>query len=375
MSGLQADMVARARALAARRAEAEYQFSSDSSAQSAAAPAVGRQKRTAAQAHSGSEASSSSESGFGVMRTELGDDSGADDYQIPAPARRRVEPPRQYTHMTQSEIDQAHLVAMAADERRGAVPPPLAAPLAGVAAVEPHDCPVCCERFESLYNEARSRNAAAGRENKARSAVQQTIVNRYAVIFSIETTLRSYLSDRQLLPILLRLHQVTIEKPAREHQIKYQPWTLEILQRHFDPADPHIFDPVRELRINQHCARRAMLDMRAHLIVPDPNSPGLMTVNRTAVSALNSLMTQNAKMISAISKLQTSADESVSNAVFSLVSTLRRLGGGTVDEDVLHDPTQAAGTMAVGGSATQAQATSSGALATAAANMYKISGF
>lgn len=372
---VQADMVARARALAARQAELE--FSSDSSAPPAAAPAVGRQKRTAAQAHSGSEASSSSsESGFGVMRTELGDDSGADDYQIPAPARRRVEPPRQYTHMTQSEIDQARLVAMAAEERRSAAPPPPAAPAVVVpAAAEPHDCPVCCERFESLYNEARSRNAAAGRENKARSAVQQTIVNRYAVIFSIETTLRSYLSDRQLLPILLRLHQVTIEKPAREHQIKYQPWTLEILQRHFDPADPHIFDPVRELRINQQCARRAMLDMRAHLIEPDPNSPGLMAVNRTAVSALNSLMTQNAKMISAISKLQTSADESVSNAVFALVSTLRRLGGGTVDEDVLHDPTQAAGTMAVGGSATQAQATSSGALATAAANMYKISGF
>jgi hypothetical protein len=309
------------------------------------------------------------------MRTELGDDSGADDYRIPAPTRRRYaeQSTRQYTHMTQSEIDQARLVAMAADERRGAAPEPSPPP----PAAEPHECPVCCERFESLYNESRARNAANGRENKARSAVQQTIINRYAVIFSIETTLRSYLSDEQLLPMLLRIHQVTIEKPAREHQIKYQPWSLQILRRHFDPANPHIFDPVRELRINQHCARQAMLGMRAHLIEPDPNNPGMMAVNRTAVSALNSLMAQNAKMIAAISKQQSCADESVSNAVFALVSTVRRLGGNSeaADEDVLHNPTQAAGTMAVGGSATQAMTASSGALAEAAGNMYKISGF
>jgi hypothetical protein len=371
----QSDVVARARALVALRAERDFS-SSDSSGAPLPAPAIGRAKRAAPHAHSGSDGSSSSDGGHGVMRTELGDDSGADDYRIPAPSRRRhaEQSTRQYTHMTQSELDQARLVAMAADERRGTAPAEAAAV---PAAPEPYECPVCCERFESLYNESRARNAANGRENKARSAVQQTIINRYAVIFSIETTLRSYLSDAQLLPMLLRIHQVTIEKPAREHQIKYQPWSLQILQRHFDPANPHIFDPVRELRINQHCARQAMLSMRAHLIEPDPNNPGMMAVNRTAVSSFNSLMAQNAKMISAISKHQSCADESVSNAVFALVSTVRRLGGNSeaADDDVLHNPTQAAGTMAVGGSATQAVTASSGALAEAASNMYKISGF
>lgn len=308
------------------------------------------------------------------MRTELGDDSGADDYRIPPALRRRhaEQPVRQYTHMTQSEIDQARLVAMAAEERGGAAAEVVAPP-----APEPYECPVCCERFETLHNDARTRNAANGRENKARSAVRQTIIKRYDVLFQIESMLRSHLGDDQLLPMLLRIHQVTIEKPARENQIKYQPWTLQILKRHFDPINPHILDPVRELRITQNCARQAMLNVRSHVIEPDPNNPGMMAVNRTAVSALNSLMAQNAKLIVAISKQQSSADESISNAVFALVSTVRRLGvdSEAIDEEVMHDPTQAAGTMALGGAATQAMVTSSGAMADAASNMYKISGF
>lgn len=352
----------------------------------------GRHKRSAAarHAHSGSDGSSSSfdGSGHGVMRTEMADESGADDYPVPARSRRRITPPaadddeqgaaQMYTHMTQSEIDQARLIAMEQGERHQqqpanqvrAPPPPQSA-----------ECPVCHERFESLYNEARGRASSGdgkgrGRENKARSAVQQTIINRYAVIFSIESTLRGYLSDRQLLPLLLQVHQATIEKPARENQIKYQPWTLEILQRHFDPADPHIFDPIRELRINQACARRTMLDMRSYVIVPDPDNPGQTMVNRTAVNGLNTLMSQNAKMVAAIAKYQTSADEGVSNAVFSLVSTVRRLGNlDGIDEGVLHDPTMAAGTMQAGGNATTATQTGSGALVTAAASIYKISGF
>ena len=78
----------------------------------------------------------------------------------------------------------------------------------------------------------------------------------------------------------------------------------------------------------------------------------------------------------AIAKAQASADEGVSNAVFALVSTVRRLGNlGGIDEEILHNPTQAAGTMPMGGSATQATQTGSGALVTSAASMYKISGF
>lgn len=425
MSGIHSDLLVRARALAGRRDASaidahaiNVEYSSESPIGGVAAataeqlmpppvPRVRQKRRSSSRrgttnsggdgVRSSSTSSDGDDLGFGTIRTDLHENSAADDFELPSPVRRRTadsvavpvapeqaaattavqQPPvvhQRYEHMTQSEIDQARLVAMAAEQR--ATRPPLAVaqqPPAGGSA----NCPVCAERMESLYNEVRTQSAeGTTREKKARSAVQQTIINRYAVVFNIERTLRGYLNDQQLLPLLLQIHQTAIEKPARENQIRYTPWTLEILQWHFSMTEPHLFDPLRELRINQECARRSMFAMQAQLIVPDPNNPGQSMVNRTAVAGLNALMSQNAKMIATIAKHQ-SADDGAANAVFSLVSTIRRLGdmSGGAEEDVLNNPLQAAGTMPVGGTATQVAQTSSGVLLASAASMYKISGF
>lgn len=321
------------------------------------------------------------------MRTEI-DDS---DSMAELRARRQrsandAEPVRLYTNMTQSEVDQARLISMSKPggaiafplQPTGAAPAPRHAPLVpgGAVAAPFRTCPVCSERFESLHNESRARTAG-DRSDKARTALQETIVNRYALIFSIETTLRVYLNDEQLLPLLLQLHQRMIEKPALEHGIAFQAWTMFDLQTHFNRYNPHIFDPVREVRVAQAMVREAMFAVQPHLIRPDPNMPGQTEVNRAAVTALSNLMTQNAKLVTTISKMQTCCGaESASSAIFSLVSTIQRLGGsGGVDEAVLHNPILAAGTMVTGGSATQATQTSKNPIDNAGATMYNISGY
>jgi len=375
-------------------------ISRDNSPPSPPPPIRRRPKRTVTEyrnrdgSDSGVSSSASDDAGFGVMRVEIDDDDSMAELRARRQRRDEDGAVRLYTNMTQSEVDQARLVssmhppgaapALSLPQPPGGggsscAPPSLAALVHGGAAVAPpyRACPVCSERFESLHNESRARSAG-DRSDKARTALQQTIVDRYALIFSIETTLRIYLNDDQLLPLLLQLHQRMIERPAREHGIGFQAWTLHDLQTHFNRYNPHIFDPVREVRVAQALVREAMFAVHPHLIQPDPNMPGQTEVNRSAVTALSNLMTQNAKLVTTISKMQTSCGaESASSAIFSLVSTIQRLGGNSsgVDEAVLHNPILAAGTMVTGGTATQGTQTSKNVVDTAGATMYNISGY
>ena len=322
---------------------------------------VRRSKRAAAPSadhdiSNGSEASVSDDSGHGAMRTTFDDDSAL---EAPARQRRRAASPSKYEHMTQAQADQAHLVAMAAQRRLLAPPQPAAAP-AG-------ECPICYERITPLYEEAQTSGA------KARSAVQEKIINQHTLIFSTESALRGRMRDEELLPILLQLHQRLIEKPARENQLTHNVWTLADLQRHFDPRNPHIFDEVREIKNAQHLVRGAMHDVRPHVLEQDPNSPGSLMVCKAGVSALSNLAAQNAKLTSQLVRMQTAAEKSVSDAIFSLVSTVRRAANvNGLDQALLREPALAAGTMMTGETAVQSAVKDD---KRGGVDMYKISGY
>ena len=371
-----------------------------------APPVSSHRRRRVRLSHSRSSGGSASgdDSGFGALRTDLSD--GDDDpMDGQARSRRRIHPPppppppppprsgagtfvgTRHIHMTQAEMEQARLVAASVAAAAAAPPPPpvpepAAAAAAAAAAPPPapaalDSCPVCSEKFKSLYDvQGGGRSGGGDRASKARSAVQQSIVDYYAIIFSVESTLNQYIGDDQLLPMLLKLHQVLVERRAREYGIAYVPWTLDMLRRHFDGSRPHIFDAMREMRSNQAYVKEAMAEMRRHIIEPDPDNPGFMTVNRTAINGLNAFVSQNSRLISTIAKLQGKGDESMVNCVFGLISTLQRIGdlGGT-DERMLHEPQQAAGTMQMGGTATQGTVFSQTRATAATLAMYKISGF
>lgn len=369
MSGANIGSEMAARMVAGRRAYAAAQedsagFTSDESI-GRPAPAAPSQKRSAAARAAAdygggaSEGTGSEEdgSGRGAMRATFDDNSALEE---PSRQRRRVGPHQKYTGLTQSEADQAHLAALAGTQTAttaAARPTPMAL----------GDCPVCSERISSLYEEGQSRGANA----KARSAMQQTIVDPYKLIFHTETTLRAYMDDEQLLPLLLQMHERLIERPATQNQIAHRKWTLADLQRHFDVRQPHILDPVREVRATQAAVRRAMYAVQPHVLERDPNQPAVMMVNKNGVAALNAMASQNAKLAMMIARMQTCAEQSVSNAIFSLVSTVQRSTDASgVDQALLRDPALAAGTMVMGETATQAPKDES-----VGADMYKISGF
>ena len=294
--------------------------------------------------------------GYGAMRSHIEEQSEADEQQH--------EPPR-YTHSV------APNTLMPAE-----VPPPTpsggnggAAPVA----VVPADCPVCAEQIQHVYEESRQRSS--GQQAKARSAAQQMLVERYRMVFGVENFLRAYWTDNQLLPLLLALHQHVIEKPAREQGFDFVPWTLALLKRHFNPRDPHMLDPIREMRNCQALFRTAIFSSYDHLFEQDPANPANTVVNSKAASAMTAFTEKNMKLLATIRKMQTENDENIANAMFTLVSTLKRVAGlEGVDEEMLRNPHLAAGTVVAGGSSIRT-ATNSNSLAGVAQGMYTLSGF
>lgn len=309
--------------------------------------------------------------GGGVMRSEINEHSQSEDERQQARRRR-------YTHTQQQQQplqpQQSNGNFGNGNNAAGAAAPRPDAHYGAAIAGLGDNCPICNEQFEAQYEESRLKSNGT-RQSKTRGAVQQLVVDRYRVVFSIEALLRGHVNDGQLLPLLLKVHHRLIEKPLLEQQIDFVPWTLPMLLRHFDPRNPHILDPLRTLRHRQNTVNRLVTDMEPFVFEPDPANIARRVVNAKVVSSLNTLIALDMKLLATIRKMQTEADDNIANAIFSLISTLSRLTAGDgVDEAVLHNPQIAAGTTIAEGSAIRT-ANNGTNMASVAANMYAMSGF
>ena len=223
--------------------------------------------------------------------------------------------------------------------------------------------------------EARASGTKVTAKNaRARSAIQQDAANRYKVIFQVEAVLRGLISDAQMFPLLLTLHRRMIERPLRKlNDVNYTPWTLQMLQEHFDVDNEHVFDKVRELARDSRLVRKTIKQVADNVTVPDPDNPARRVVDVRAVGALDKLISTHRRVIQALETTHKTKDEDLSNAIFTLVSAISRQKPDA--DSVIRDPRAAAGTVAMGGDTRESVAIDGTTAIGTAYDMFALSGY
>lgn len=277
--------------------------------------------------------------------------------------------------------------------RTPAAPPRPPTPSSAVAArppahapprVSPERCPVCRESFR-IYHESQNieRAQAASRANdtgdteRARSAVLsngETIADQYKKIFRFEELMSGMMNDREIIHNMVVLHRALIEKPSQKLSLPYQVWTHEMLAEHFDVANEHIFDPVRETQRDLRMTRKLSSEIERSCLVPDPDNPARRVVDAKAVGALEKILKEKRSSIQALEKsMQKRRDTAgLQAAMMQLVGVI----GGLSQRDTLRiNPRIAAGTMERGGDALRTAGKTTSEIGGTQADLYALSGF
>lgn len=261
---------------------------------------------------------------------------------------------------------------------------PAAVPAAPSPRVTPDRCPVCHESFR-IYHESQNieRAQAASRANdtgnteRARTAVLsngETISDQYKKIFRFEELMSGMMNDSEIIHNMVLLHRTLIEKPAQKLNLRYRPWTHAMLEEHFDVANEHIFDPIRETQNDLRMTRRLAAQVERSCLVPDPDNPARRVVDAKAVGALEKVLKEKRSSIQALEKsMQKRRDTAgLQAAMMQLVGVI----GGLSQRDTLRiNPRIAAGTMDRGGDALRTVGKTTSEIGGTQADLYALSGF
>jgi len=270
----------------------------------------------------------------------------------------------------------------------GAVRPPL--PVARPSAAMPDQCPVCFEQFHLQYEmlkqsqdataAANSKTSEGVRGEKVKSAIMRRTSDRYKMLFRTECVLRGQIPDEILLPLLLDMHKHLIERVLVKYpRIKFVPWTLRILQNHFNINNGHIFDPIRETASDLKDTRKAIDDVKTRLKVPDPDNPAQMIIDHRAVMSFERLSKRKEALVTKIIELHKSKEENLTDAIFTLVTEIARCNEGGSNTmgalQIMTNPRMAAGTTAVGGDTMRSSGKQASIATGTAFDFYAISGY
>ena len=253
----------------------------------------------------------------------------------------------------------------------------------------PDQCPVCFEQFHLQFELlAQTQDAAAVSsksskgvsDNKVKSAIMRRTADRYKMLFRTECVLRGQIPDEILLPLLLDMHQQMIERVLRKHpSIKFVPWTLRILQNHFNINNGHIFDPIRETVSDLKDTRKAIDDVKSRLKVPDPDNPAQMIIDHRSVASFERLSKRKEALVTKIIELHKSKEENLTDAIFTLVTEIARCNDGGANTtgalQIMTNPRMSAGTTAVGGDTMRSTGKQASIASGTAFDFYAISGY
>ena len=84
---------------------------------------------------------------------------------------------------------------------------------------------------------------------QARSNLAEGDQRCHQVIYSIEQSLRGRVADKRLFKLMILLRREWIEKRLEYYQIPYVPWTMKMLEAHYNPRNKHFYQPTRELMV------------------------------------------------------------------------------------------------------------------------------
>lgn len=268
-----------------------------------------------------------------------------------------------------SDVSNGETLSSLYEEVIGLVDAPVAQPPVVGASVVPFakpgaiiapGCPICRVHFPLVFAEMRqqheygdgntklSHGKSTGRKTKAVSALVDNLAGRYQQIFELAERLNGLCSDEQLIGIMLEVHFELIERTLTYQGIQFTPWTKEALNIHFNPANEHIFDPVREVKEDLRTTRRAINIVSLDFTKPDAKNPGRRVVDIARVRLFQAMSGHRVGLLKDMTALKSSRGDNVSGAMFALSTAIGRRGEAGADE-MMSDPNMAAGTLVAGG--------------------------
>lgn len=168
------------------------------------------------------------------------------------------------------------------DDDRSIAPPQPRTPCASEASsvhVDADDdgdaCPLCAEQAYYLVRRHRDRALASDPAARGRACAVKSATDMRLQLFQLEQSLAISEPDTVVFSTLLRARRVLVERVLDRYSVKYTPWTLADVERHFTR---HRIDQLRSMRASARQLRgvEARLAATTHSISPET---GEMQIN------------------------------------------------------------------------------------------------
>lgn len=259
------------------------------------------------------------------------------------------------------------LVASAAHELRRADDGDASASFARQHAVAPEvmydadSCPICEETMTFTYHAARARVGVGGhraanrllsnqqrqrerltRALQARSNLADSDQKCHQVLYNIEHALRGRWADRRIFRLMLVLRREWIEKNLERFEIPYVPWTMAMLQTHYNPTNGHFAQPIRQVALEYDRS----LDLHEKTYRASCQDG---TLDYRAIAAFKDLCKTTQTYREEMARLLDEGEPDIAEALRTLAAAIART---THDEGALRlqqDPEAAAGRLPAGG--------------------------
>lgn len=221
-------------------------------------------------------------------------------------------------------------------------------------------CPICEESSTFNFQLAKTKTVNNARAASKQTGPQQRVKDRFMramqqraslaeedqrlheVIYAVEHSLCGRIGDERIFRLVLLLRRSFVEKNLERSKIEYVPWTLAMLQEHFEPGNDHIWRPVRNAKKRYRMAE----EMLEHMFAA---TTAAGSYDFRAANAFN-------KTYDTLIKGQKEIDDMLDLADANIAESLRLLSVAifktTCDEatfKLTHDPETAAGKIAPSG--------------------------
>ncbi len=225
---------------------------------------------------------------------------------------------------------------------------------------DPLACPCCEEHMTMTLQMAKYKRAKGGRiASKMNSATQQArerlsraVQARsnltdedqklHEVIYATEDALRGRVADKRIYRLVLLLKREFVEKRLEQAGIEYVPWTMPMIEAHYDPKNKHMWQPLRSAMRNLEMAEE-QLEM-AHAASKSGGSYDFRGM-RAFKDAYGTVMAGRKE----VNDMMDIADPNIAETIRLLSTAIFRSTCDTATLKLTQDPETAAGKIAASG--------------------------
>ena len=178
------------------------------------------------------------------------------------------------------------------------------------------NCLICWEEqyFRSSNDSSNGGNA---------SGMASSIAHFNNEVFRLEASLRGHFNNELVLQSMIRLRRTLVEQPLEKQGVRYTPWTMEMLRKHYHPHSGHRFDPERDMKWELEMLAEMQRKIYNTGIVRT-NPDGEEAVDRAAVDAIVKVSMRRSQLHKQVASLQKQTANMQESSARQLMLTVRR---------------------------------------------------